>query len=273
MLDTIRTLVEAYGPSGYEDQTRSLILDQIKGLTADKPTVDAMGSVIAWQRSPKADAPTIMLSSHMDEIGLMVTHVDKQGFLRFTPIGGLFANTLHGNRVRFADGTIGVIGVDAGVKPGDAPAIEQLFVDVSGDGAKIGVGDAAGLYREMVVRGKRLVAKSMDDRMSCAIQVEVMRQLKGKGPAIKIKDSGMLAAPEVIELLEKATKKAKVPYQREVLVAGTTDAASMQLVQAGVRAGCLSIPCRYIHTTSETVDYDDVQNAVRLMAALLQMKI
>jgi endoglucanase len=168
----------------------------------------------------------------------------------------------------------------------------------------------------------------MDDRISCAIQVEVMRQLKGqdlpnhvayvfstqeevglrgartaayavnpdigialdvtrtgdtanglkmevalgKGPAIKIKDSGMLAAPEVIELLEKAAKKARVPYQREVLVAGTTDAASMQLVQAGVRACCLSIPCRYIHTTSETVDYDDVQNAVRLMAALLQMK-
>ncbi len=324
MIETIRKLVEAYGPSGHEDQIRDLILAEIDGL-ADEVTVDPMGSVIAWKRSGHEGAPRLMLSAHMDEIGVMVTHVDKDGFLRFTNIGGLFPNTLHGNRVRFADGTIGAIGVDAEVEASAAPKLEQLFIDVSGDGAHgIRVGDAAGLARDLVVRGERLTAKSLDDRIGCAVAIEVMRRLKrspndvafvfsvqeevglrgaraaaytvdpaigiaidvtrtgdtprglkmevalGKGPAIKIKDSGMLAAPEVVALLEQAAKRAKVPYQREVLERGSTDAAAMQLVRAGVRAGCLSIPCRYVHTTSETVDLNDVENAVRLLLAVLE---
>jgi len=95
----------------------------------------------------------------------------------------------------------------------------------------------------------------------------------GKGPAIKIKDGRMLAAPEVIALMEAAAEQAGVPVQREVLLGGTTDAAAMQLARAGVKSGCLSIPCRYVHTTSETVDYSDVQGAVSLLLALLQSPI
>ncbi len=325
MIETIKKLVEAYGPSGHEEQVRAIILGMIDGL-ADEISVDALGNVIAWRRSGKEGALKVMLSAHMDEIGMMVTHVDKNGFLRFTAIGGLFPNTLHGNRVRFADGTIGVIGTDSDVAATSAPTLEQLFIDVSNGSARhnIKVGDAAGLTRDLVVRGERLIAKSMDDRIGCAVQIEVMRQLKasphdiafvfsvqeevglrgartaaytvdpdlaiaidvtrtgdtpkglkmavelGKGPAIKVKDSGMLASPEVIALMEQVAKRAGIPYQREVLERGSTDAASMQLTRAGVRAGCLSIPCRYVHTTSETVDLNDVQNGVKLLLALLE---
>ena len=77
----------------------------------------------------------------------------------------------------------------------------------------------------------------------------------------------------MIDLMEKAAKKAKIAVQREVLEAGTTDAASMQLVRAGVRAGCLSIPCRYVHTTSETVDKGDVEGCVSLLVTLLKDKV
>ena len=264
MIDTIRKLVEAYGPSGHEDTIRAIILEEIDGL-AGEVSVDAMGSIIAWKRSGQDGAAKVMLSAHMDEIGVMVTHVDDQGFLRFTNIGGLATNTLHGNRVVFEDGTVGVIGVEAEVGAGDAPKLSQLFIDVAseanGNEHGVRVGDAAGFLRPLDVRGSRLVAKSMDNRISCAIQIELMRQ---------IKDSGMLASPEVIALLEQAAERAGVPTQREVLERGSTDAASMQLVRAGVRAGCLSIPCRFIHTTSETVDLNDVQNAVTLLAALLR---
>lgn len=324
MIETIRKLVEAYGPSGHEDQIRALILEEIDGL-ADEVTVDALGNVIAWKRSGKEGAKKVMLSAHMDEIGVMVTHVDEDGFLRFTGIGGVYASTLIGNRVRFADGTVGAIGVEGDMNR--KPALSELYIDVS-DGKnrkpRIRVGDAAGMVRDLVVRGDRLTAKSMDDRIGCAVQIEVMRQLSGSpndvafvfsvqeevglrgartaahavdpdigiaidvtrtgdtpkgvkmdvklgaGPAIKIKDSGMLAAPEVVALMEKAARKARIPCQREVLVRGTTDAAAMQLVRAGVRAGCLSIPCRYVHTTSETVDLNDVQNAVKLLLTLLK---
>lgn len=327
MIDTIRKLVECYGPSGHEDQIRSLILQEINGL-ADDVSIDALGNIIAWRRSGKPDAARIMLSAHMDEIGMMVTYVDKDGFLRFTNIGGLFVNTLPGNRVLFADGTVGSIGVEADVANTDAPKMEQLFIDVTnGKKHTIRVGSAAGLCRTLEVRGERLIAKSMDDRIGCAVQIEVVRTLKkcphdvafvfsvqeevglrgaktaahavdphlgiaidvtrtgdtpkglkmevalGKGPAIKIKDGGMLASPEVVALMEKAAQAAKIPYQREVLVHGSTDAASMQLARAGVRSGCMSIPCRYIHTTSETVDLNDVQNGVKLLVKLLESPI
>jgi endoglucanase len=327
VIETIRKLVETYGPSGHEAPIRDTILQEIEGL-ADDVSVDAMGSIVAWKRSIKPDSASIMLSAHMDEIGMMVTHVDKEGFLRFTNIGGLYPNTLFGNRVLFSDGTIGTIGVDAEVSATSTPKLSQLFIDVSnGKKPTIKVGDAAGLHRTLEVRGERLVAKSMDDRIGCAIQIEVMRTLKkcphnvafvfsvqeevglrgaqtaayaadpqfaiaidvtrtgdtpnghkmevslGKGPAIKIKDSRMLASPEVISLMEKAAKAAKVPYQREVLIQGSTDAAAMQLVRAGVRSGCLSIPCRYVHTTSETVDLNDVQNAVKLLVKLIESPV
>ena len=59
----------------------------------------------------------------------------------------------------------------------------------------------------------------------------------------------------------------------EVLEAGTTDARAIQLTRAGVPAGCISIPCRYVHAPSEMVDYNDVQNAVKLLLALLQQNV
>jgi endoglucanase len=92
----------------------------------------------------------------------------------------------------------------------------------------------------------------------------------GKGPAIKVQDSGMVAHPAVRDLMVERAKAAGIPYQMEVLTRGTTDAAAMQLVRAGVPSGCLSIPCRYIHTPSEMVDSDDVENSVRLLLEVLQ---
>jgi len=68
-------------------------------------------------------------------------------------------------------------------------------------------------------------------------------------------------------------KKRRIPYQREVLEGGTTDARAIQMTRSGVLAGCLSIPCRYVHTPSELVDYEDVQNAVNLMVALLSAPV
>jgi endoglucanase len=325
MIETIRKLVECYGPSGHESAIRKLIQEEINGL-ADEVQVDALGNLIAWKRGSKKGAARIMLSAHMDEIGMMVSHVDADGFLRFISIGGLYPNTLHGNRVLFADGTVGTIGVDSEVSIIVVPDINQLFIDVSNGGKKhsIRVGDAAGFHRNMEVRGDRLIGKSMDDRIGCAIQIEVMRSLRkcpnevafvfsvqeevglrgattaahaidplvgiaidvtrtgdtpkgpkmeislGKGPAIKIKDSRMLASPEVIDLMEKAAAAAKIPCQREVLMQGSTDAATMQIARGGVYSGCLSIPCRYVHTTSETVDRNDVQNGVKLLVKLLE---
>jgi len=92
----------------------------------------------------------------------------------------------------------------------------------------------------------------------------------GKGPAIKVKDSGMIAHPLVRDMLVAAAQKVGVPYQMEILVGGSTDAAAMQLVRSGVPSGCLSIPCRFVHSPSEMVDETDVEHAIALLLTALQ---
>jgi endoglucanase len=94
-----------------------------------------------------------------------------------------------------------------------------------------------------------------------------------KGPCIKIQDAGMIADTRVVNWMIGAAQKNRLPYQREVLSLGETDARRMQLARAGVPSGCISIPIRYVHSPSEMVDLLDVQNAVRLLTAILQTPI
>lgn len=90
-----------------------------------------------------------------------------------------------------------------------------------------------------------------------------------KGAAIKIKDSGMITQPWVKDWMIDTAEKNKIPYQREVLLGGTTDAAAIQKSRAGVPTGCISVPTRYIHSPSEIVSYKDVLACVKLLKALL----
>jgi endoglucanase len=73
--------------------------------------------------------------------------------------------------------------------------------------------------------------------------------------------------------MTRAAEKGQIPHQFEVLEGGTTDARVMQISRAGMPAGCISIPCRYVHTPSEMVDYNDVENAVKLLVMILSHPI
>ena len=130
----------------------------------------------------------------------------------------------------------------------------------------------------MGTRGATTSAFGIDPDIGLAVDVTLtgdtpkskpMAVSLGKGPAVKVKDTGMLADPRIVEWMCSTAEKRRIPYQREVLEGGTTDARAIQMTRSGVLAGCLSIPCRYVHTPSEMVDYEDVQNSVKLMVALL----
>jgi putative aminopeptidase FrvX len=334
MKDIIKRLVEAYGPSGHEDQIRAIIKEEIQNL-ADEVRVDALGNLIARKGKGTDAGITVMLSAHMDEIGVMVTHIDEKGFARFTPIGGVSPHTLIGNRVRFANGTVGTIHIEEGLGGWQGKALDmaKMYIDTgatSRDDAPIKVGDAAGFLRTMDEVGDRLIAKSVDDRISCAVLIETLRRLDGPsatphalyfvfsvqeevglvgartsaygiepdlgiavdvtrtgdtpeampmavalgdGPAIKIMDGGMLAHPAVKDLMIARAEAAKIPYQLEVLRSGTTDALAIQVARAGVPSGCVSIPTRHVHTPSEMVDFNDVQNAVELLVEILNKPV
>jgi tetrahedral aminopeptidase len=326
MFELIQKLTEAWGPSGYEHQVRALIQQEVMGL-ADAVRVDPLGNLIC--RVGTTGGKKIMVAAHMDEIGLITTFIEpKSGYLRFTNLGGLLQTTLAGNRVRFEDGTIGTLGVHDqwGAGRTTVSDINQLYIDVStGDGAPtVGVGSPAVLWRECVRRGQRVIAKSMDDRIACAVLIETMRNLKkqspndiyftftvqeevglrgaraaaggilphlaiavdvcptgdeikntkmavqlGGGAAIKIHDTGLIVPPAVRDWMIQRAEADGIRYQRELLTLGSTDAAAIQTAGVGVPSGAISIPCRYVHTTSETVDLGDVQACVALLTGLL----
>jgi len=330
VIETIRRLVETYGPSGNEDSVRATIRQEIESL-ADEIRVDALGNLIAAVEGD-GTGRRILVAAHMDEIGIIVMHVDGNGFIRFDPVGDVDPGVCVGNRVRFANGTVGVIGLEEKRgNPGALPEFNRLYVDVGATDAEtcpVGVGDIAAFERSLVTQGDRWIAKSMDDRVGCSILVEAMRRIKakarrlphstffvfsaqeqvgcrgattaayalqpdigiavdltragdtpkpspmsislGKGPAINVRDSDMISHPGLVRLMVKRAEAAGLPYQLEVRAKGTTGASAIQLTRAGVIVGSISIPCRYCHTVSETVDVNDVRNATALLVACLE---
>jgi endoglucanase len=171
MLELIDRLTRAHGPSGREDDVRRLIAAEL-GSQVDGMRTDALGNLIAWKGG---DGPRVMLAAHMDEIGFMVTHVDDKGFLRYAVVGGMDHVGLPGQRVVFPGGQIGVIGDEPVDEPKDLKH-EKLFIDAGTD-AGIAVGDVAVFHRPLEQAGHRLIGKALDDRLGCAVLVEVARRL------------------------------------------------------------------------------------------------
>ena len=332
MKGIIKELTEAFGPSGYEDTVRAVVRSHISG-HVDEIRVDPLGNLIALKRAqPRrgVERRRVMLAAHMDEIGVIVSHVDDNAFLRFAPIGGVNALALLGGRVAFADGAVGVIGRERPETPTEYPTVEKMYIDVGApdkEHLERKVGDVAAFTRPCVDLGQRLVAKAFDDRIGCAVLVQTLLELPsvphdvyavftvqeevgvrgattsafavepdvaiavdvtttgdtpeawpmavrlGAGPAIKVKDRGMLAHPGVKNWMASTAERLRIPYQFEVLELGSTDGMAIQTSRAGVATGVLSIPSRYVHTPSEMVDYADVQNAVKLLVGLLRGKV
>ena len=83
----------------------------------------------------------------------------------------------------------------------------------------------------------------------------------------------MIAHAGLVRLMRQRAAENNIKHQMEVLTAGTTDARPMQVANAGSAAGCISIPCRHIHTQSETVDANDVEACIQLLVAILEGEI
>ena len=326
MIELIKKLVEAWGPSGYEHQVRALIREEVEAY-ADDIRVDGLGNLICRVGE---GGKKIMVAAHMDEIGIMANYTEPNtNYLRFTNIGGLIYTTLHGNRVKFEDGTIGVIATHDAFGKGrtSVSSTDDFYIDVQSENGTNAVeeGSPAGFWREMQQRGNRVVAKSLDDRIGCVVAIEAMKKLKetgtpnevyfaftvqeevgirgakaaaysidpdigialdvtatgdeiqnrkmavklGGGAAIKVHDTSLIVPKSVVDWMVNRAEADGIAYQRELLVGGGTDAGAIQVARAGVPSGCISIPTRFLHTTSETVDITDVQACIDLLTGLL----
>lgn len=141
------------------------------------------------------------------------------------------------------------------------------------------------VQEEVGLRGAKPAAWDVQPYMGIAVDVtrtgdtssdidgQRMQVALGKGPTVKIKDTSVQCNPQVMELLRKAAKENKIPYQDEILLAGGTDTAAVQKSRAGVLSGCVSIPCRNIHAPAEIVDLTDVENVGKLLAAAAKIAL
>ena len=190
-MELMKELSLAPGVSGSEEEIVKIITRELKDV-ADTIETDSMGNLIATKKGEKK-APTIMLAAHMDEIGLMVRYIDKDGFIKFTTIGGINDQMLINQSVTvhssFGEEFIGVIGS----KPPHLTSPEEknkvvkskdMFIDIGAkdkeDAEKmVRIGDKItfnALFAEYP--NNLIMGKALDNRVGCYVMIEVMKRIE-----------------------------------------------------------------------------------------------
>ncbi|WP_448591067.1 M42 family metallopeptidase [Thermoflexus hugenholtzii] len=188
----LKVLTEAHGVPGYEAEVREVMRRLLEGLGEIEQ--DNIGSLICRRGE---GGPRVMLAAHMDEIGFMVKHITPEGFIRFTPLGGWFDQVLLGQRVVIKTHKGDVIGVIGAKPPHLLPPDERkkvvekkdMYIDIGATSAKeveeagVRIGDPIVPLApfQVLAGGKTYLAKAFDDRVGCAVLVEVMRRLAQEG--------------------------------------------------------------------------------------------
>ncbi len=184
----LRTICETPGAPGFEKRIREAIIGLIKPLV-DNFYVDNLGNLITIRKgSNNSGNRKVLVAAHMDEIGFVVTHVDDDGFLRFHTLGGFDPKTLTAQRV-IVHGKKDMIGV-MGTKPihvmsdeerKKLPQVTDFYIDLGmrkEEVAKwVSIGDPVTRERELIEMGECVNCKSIDNRISVYILVEVLRKL------------------------------------------------------------------------------------------------
>ena len=189
MKDLLKKLADAPGVSGFEDEVRNIMIDELKD-HVDKLEVDDLGNMIAT-RNGKPDGKKIMLAAHMDEIGLMVRYIDKNGFIKFSKIGGINDQMLLNQEVTIhtSNGNVtGVIGSKPPHKMKESERkkiteYEKMFIDIGASDKedaeqKVKLGDPITIKQEFTPLGKLYKGKALDNRIGCAVLIEVMKKAK-----------------------------------------------------------------------------------------------
>ncbi|MBN1422944.1 M42 family metallopeptidase [Candidatus Fermentibacteria bacterium] len=337
----LKELSEAIGAPGAEDEVRSILRSRLAE-HADAVETDVIGNLFAVSGNP--GGPTIMVAAHTDEVGLLVSGVEPEGFLRVAPLGRSDARVLPGQEVVVQSASGGrIFGIVGSPSPhitqesqrSVVSPVEAQFVDIGArsadDVASLGIqiGDPAVLNAEFrELPGRMVMGKALDDRAGCALLVMALKHLAtieldvrlvaaftcqeevgvrgatvagyrinpdvafalegtaagdfpgierhrvpvaiGKGVALTIADNRLLAHRGLFRFVEEVAERHGIPHQTKRPLFGGTDAGALHMARAGVMAGVMSVPCRYIHTPRAMMSLDDFDAGVRLLVAVLR---
>lgn len=183
--DTLQTLLAVWGPTGNEHPVADKLREMLSG-HVDSMKTDVMGNLIVEKFGAAEDAKTIMISAHMDHIGLVVTDIEPEGFLRVHAVGGISPRLVSGRKMMFADGTPGIAVIQP-PKPGKKePDLTDLFIDIGASSREeaeklVQIGDMAVYAPDFTALGRHKVASpAMDDRCACALLAELLMYAEGQ---------------------------------------------------------------------------------------------
>ncbi len=345
-LDLLRKLCTTHGVSGFEDEVASIVKTELEPVV-DHLEKDQMGNVFGFRKGSSKSGPTIMVTAHMDEVGLIVKHIEETGFLRVQRLGGVPEIALQGQRVAVCGANEPVVGL-VGLKPAHimseaekktVASIGDLYVDIGatsrGEVEEAGVetGTPITYDREFARIGKGFVtSKALDNRVGVTVMLETAKKLAqtnlesticytgtvqeevglrgakvatervipdialvldglhaggtpevterelpmrlGKGPAITIAGSGQahgfIANKKLRQYISQVAKTEEIPLQYNVGIAsGVSDSGAVHLSGKGVATSDILIVRRYSHSPIEMVSLNDIENAIKLVTAIV----
>ena len=187
-IELLRKLTDAPGISGYEDQVRAVVVEEL-GPLVDELHADRLGNVIATRKG--TGGPKVLIAAHMDEIGFMVRHIDAQGFIRIQQIGSFDPRVLLAQRVivhtedgKCYPGVVETTSDPLHFGPPDAswrPSMSDLFVDPGLSASEvhrnIGIGNMITMDRSLIVTSDSLISRALDNRLGLYIMIEALRAM------------------------------------------------------------------------------------------------
>jgi len=327
MVELLKQLCLLDATSGDEEAVRNFIISKISGFCEYK--TDNLGNIICFKKGKGKPSKKVMLDAHMDEVGLIISSVTNEGFLKFKTVGGIDVSALVFRSVKIAGKTNGVI---AG-KPihlleneqrKKLPKADSLYIDIGAKSKQqaleiVSLGDRAVLQSDFVVTGDIIKAKAIDDRIGCAVLIKLLQSeakydfyasfsvqeeigLRGaKTAAYSINPDSALVieattaadiagVPQdknvcnlgkgvAVSFMDNATVYDKNYYnsalssgiacQPKRAVTGGNNSGSVHLSRQGVRTLALSLPCRYIHSSSCVANLKDCQSLYDLTQYML----
>ena len=185
MIELLKTLCALSGPSGREERVRDYIEAYAKPY-ADEMFTDPMGNLHVFRNGETSDR-TLMVCGHREDVGLIVTGITADGYLKFDFVGGVDRRVVIGKRVWMGEHNIpGIIGVKAyhlckGEADKVVPPVNALYVDIGAESREeaekfISLGDVGCFDPDVFEFGGMLKAKALDDRLGCAVCMKLLEQ-------------------------------------------------------------------------------------------------
>lgn len=175
----LKKLSEAYAVSGDEGGICAFIADEIKNYV-DEIYTDVMGNLIAHK---KGNGKKVMYAAHTDEIGVIATHIDDNGFIRFGLIGGVNKHFSLFQRVVFKNGTVGIVAYEQSVKEIKDIEVANMYIDIGAESKEdaeksVSVGDTAVFLQKFEDLGNKVTGKALDNRIGVYVLIKSLENIK-----------------------------------------------------------------------------------------------